>query len=208
MGSIALPWYNSSALLLAPATNGDGPWCVAARSAGCNTGVSHSVGPQGAGALRVSTAVRQRPASVTGHRHLEGEGWMGTQPWGKEAATRPPSNVSLRTFSAEPWGACSFTRHSSMAAGQQDAWAVPSGLVVQPPGLLPGPSTGLPPSPSAATGEWKLQPAQRQDVGAALRDVPTELRTPRAHNCVMKCYQSARGPAGSSWPHRHPVSWC
>jgi len=127
---------------------------------------------------------------------------MGTQPWGKEAATRPPSNVSLRTFSAEPWGACSFTRHSSMAAGQQDAWAVPSGLVVQPPGLLPGPSTGLPPSPSAATGEWKLQPAQRQDVGAALRDVPTELRTPRTHNCFevlpVTTWSCGEQPAPSS----------
>lgn len=68
-------------LLLAPATNGDSLGCVAARSAGCNTGVIHSVGPQGARALRVSTAACQRPASITGHRHLQGEGWMGTHVW-------------------------------------------------------------------------------------------------------------------------------
>lgn len=192
----------SPSLLLAPATNGDSPWCVAASSAGCNTGVIHSIGPQGARAPRASAAACQRPASIAGHLHLQGEGRMGTVTW-----TRCSHTALLRTLSAEPCGVSSFTRHCSVAAGQQDARAVHSSLVLQPPSLLPSPGMGLPPSPSTATGEWKLQPARRRDVGAALKDASTELCAPRARSCVTKCYQSARGPARSSQPCHCPGSW-
>lgn len=62
-------------LLPAPAANGDGhDGHPAASGAHCHAAVVHGVGPQGAGALGVGTAARQRPAVVTGHRHLGGEG--------------------------------------------------------------------------------------------------------------------------------------
>lgn len=86
---------------------------------------------------------------------------------------------ALPTFSAEPWGACSFTRHSSVAAGQQDACAITPVPPAQRSGPVPGPEMGLPPSPRVAEGEWKLQPVNgRGDVKG---DVPAEphARSPK-----------------------------
>jgi len=60
-------------LLPAPAANGDGCGRAAARDAGCHAGVIHGVGPHGAGAQGMGVTARQRPAVVTGHRHLTGE---------------------------------------------------------------------------------------------------------------------------------------
>lgn len=153
-------------LLPAPAANGDGRSCLAASSAHCHAGVIHGVGPQGAGALGVGTAARQRPAIVTGHRHLGREGCH--PPRVTKGGHLPVPNGprgqcdALPTFSAEPWGACSFTRHSSVAAGQQDACASTPVPPAQWPGPVPGPGMGLLPSPRVAEGEWKLQPVKRQ----------------------------------------------
>lgn len=95
---------------------------------------------------------------------------------------------AVPTFSAAPGDMCSFTRHSRLAAGQHKACAVTSVPTAQRLGPLPGPGTGLPPSPSAAAGEWKLHPARGEGLSVwgscgsipgqtqALRDVPTEPR--------------------------------
>lgn len=63
----------SPSLLPAPAANGDGHGCAAARDTGCHAGIVHGVGSHDAGALGMGVTARQRPAIVTGHCHLTGE---------------------------------------------------------------------------------------------------------------------------------------
>lgn len=79
---------------------------------------------------------------------------------GQAEARTSPRRRCIPTFSAAPGDTCSFTRHSRPVAGQHEACAITSVPPAQRPGQLPGPATGLPPSPSAAAGEWKLQPAE------------------------------------------------
>lgn len=90
------PWWQLGlSLLPAPAANGDGRGRPAAGGAHRHAGVIHGVGPQGAGALGVGVAARQRPAVVTGHRHLAGEGWH--PPWvtNRGASARPRWSLGL-----------------------------------------------------------------------------------------------------------------